>query len=109
MEKVSIQVQINDYLISGIGKFHQNKIQLHTDQEELEYNLKKHILKKDNKELNLTMNFNNKTIKCLLKSENLQFVNKFDVFSLTNHDKQVNIKYRIEDTDFNLLIKYETI
>ncbi len=109
MEKASIIIKINDNIIKGIGTKDKYVLTLETQEEKIIYDLHKSILIKENNELKIVMDFKNKQIEYTLIAENKKFHNNFIINRLTNHHKQVIIKYRIEDTDFNLEINYETI
>ena len=109
MKKTSIEIQINDNLIKGEGKKENNILILNTKDELIKYNLENNILIKESKDLKIKLNFIDKTIDYELVNEKMNFHNIFEVFSLTNYNKQVIIKYRIEHEDFSLVINYETI
>lgn len=109
MEKANISIKINDSIIKGIGTKKEDVLELKTEQENIIYNQKQNILTKENNELKIIMDFNNKQIEYILLKENKKFYNNFTINRLTNHNKQVIINYRIENADFNLEINYETI
>ena len=44
-----------------------------------------------------------------IKNDKEKFVNNFTILSLTNSNKEYNIKYQMEDDVFTLNISYETI
>ena len=108
MKKAKIKIEINDYTIEGIGSIYNDILHLKKE-EDIEFDLKNLLLIKKNKELILTMKFLSKEVIYELVEENKKFINNFTIFSLTNDDKQVIIRYRIEDADFLLKINYETI
>ncbi len=109
MQKVRIKIKINDHIIEGIGKINNNILVLKKDKEVIEFDLKKNILKKENKELIIQLDFIKKTVIYELLEEKQKFSNNLVIFSLTNTDKQVMINYQIEKADFILEINYETI
>ena len=109
MEKANITIKINNNLFKGIGHKKQDILTLKTETETITYDLKNNILTKEDNYLKIKMDFNNKQIEYNLLQENKKFHNNFVINRLTNHHKQVIIKYRIEDADFNLEISYETI
>ena len=61
MQKARIKIKINDHIIEGIGQINNNILALKKDEEVIEFDLKKNILKKENKELIIQLNFIKKT------------------------------------------------
>lgn len=109
MQKINTIIEINDYLIKETGTIDSDILKVKTKNEIITYNLKNNVLEKENNELKLTLDFNNKIVTYYLQELNQKFSSNFTIISLTNSNKQVIIRYRIEETDFLLKIKYETI
>lgn len=109
MQKVNIIIKINDYIIKNQGIIDKEILKVKDKDEKIEFDIKKLVLTKENKELRITMDFNKETVIYDLIKEKGNFNNKLTILSLTNSDKQVIIIYQIEDADFNLQINYETI
>lgn len=108
MQKAKIKIEINDYTIEGIGFVNKGILSL-KQEEDIKFDLTNFILVKKNTDLILTIDFKNKKVIYELVKENKKFSDYFLIFSLTNSNKQVIIKYRIEDADFLLKVNYETI
>lgn len=108
MKEAKIKIEINDYTIEGLGTLNKNILSITTD-ETIDFDLENSVLIKKNKDLILTMDFKEKTVIYELVEGHKKFINNFTIFSLTNSNKQVIIRYRIEDADFLLNINYETI
>lgn len=109
MKKIRIKIEINDHIIEGIGTKSNNIITLKANDEIIEYDIEKQLLVKENKELIIKLDYLNKKVYYELVGENKKFSNDLVIFSLTNEDKHVMIRYQIEQADFSLKINYETI
>ena len=109
MQKVRIKIKINDYIIDEIGFLNNNVIQVEASKEIIKFDYKNNVLEKQDNDLRITMDFNNKKIKYELLNENNKFYNKLILLSLTNDNKTVIINYQIEETNFLLKITYEPI
>ena len=107
MKKVKIRIEINDYIIEDQGILDQEILTL-KGEESISFDLKNLVLSKQNKDLIININFKEKQVTYTLVEENKKFINNLTIFSLTNSNKQVIIRYRIEDADFTLKINYET-
>lgn len=109
MEKIKVEIIINDYKITSIGTIKNNIIKIKDNDTELEYDLNSNILKRENNEMKQTINFKENEFKYLLKEIKQELNGKIKTLSLTNKDKQVNIVYCIEENNFYLKLKYEII
>lgn len=108
MEKIKVKLEINGYTIKDIGILDNSIIFIKEKDISLTYDIKNNILTRENKEMKQTINYKEECFKYLLKDIKKEFSQKFKVLSLTNKDKKVNIIYQIEDSVFNLNLKYET-
>lgn len=109
MSKVNAEIKINNHKIKNIGILNNEILKIKTKEELITFDYKNLILKKDNKDLKIALDFKNKEVFYELKEENIQFHNNFIILSLTNDNKQVIINYQIEQTNFLLSINIETI
>lgn len=109
MQKIKVKIKINDYIINEIGIIDNDILKVQDKNEIITYNYKINVLEKENSELKLTLDFENKEVVYYLPELNQKISTNFTLISLTNSNKQVIIRYRIEETDFLLEINYETI
>jgi len=109
MEKVKVKIKINDYIIENKGIIDNEILIVNDNETKLSYDYKNNTLKRENNDYIIVLDFDNKKVKYNLKEVNNEFSNKLTILKLTNHNKQVNIKYEIEEEVFLLDIKYETI
>lgn len=109
MEKVKVKIKINDYIIENKGIIDNEILTVNDNETKLIYDYKNNTLKRENKDYIIILDFNNKKVTYNLKEVNNEFSNKLTILKLTNHNKQVNIKYEIEEEVFHLDIKHETI
>jgi len=109
MEKVKVKIKINDYIIENKGIIDNEILIVNDNETKLSYDYKNNTLKRENNDYIIVLDFDNKKVKYNKKEVNNEFSNKLTILKLTNHNKQVNIKYEIEEEVFLLDIKYETI
>lgn len=109
MEKVKVEIKINDYIIKNIGIIDNDILKVKDDETNLEYDYKNNILIRENKEYKIILDFNKKQVIYNIKDIKNKFSNKLVILKLTNYNKQVNINYQIEEEEFSLSIKHETI
>ncbi len=109
MEKVKIKIKINAYNIEGIGSLNKNILKIKDKEDTIYFNLDLKALIKQNKDLKIVLDFENKLVTYELIKEKQKFSNILRVKLLTISDKQVMINYQIEEESFCLKINYETI
>ena len=109
MEKVKVNIKVNDYTIKGEGKIDNNILKIANKEEQISFDLKKLVLNRETKEIKMMLDFKNKSLKYMLKETNSEINTKITVLSLTNKDKEYNIMYQMEQNILNLKIKYEKL
>ena len=109
MEKVKVNIKVNDYIVKGEGKIDNNILKIANKEEQISFDLKKLVLNRETKEIKMMLDFKNKSLKYMLKKTNSEINTKITVLSLTNKDKEYNIMYQMEQNILNLKIKYEKL
>ena len=59
--------------------------------------------------MTLALDFKNNRLEYSIPEIKDKFINNFTILSLTNKDKEYNIKYQMEGNVFDLYIRYETM
>ena len=109
MAKVNVKININDEIIEEKGILTENILKLKDKETNIIFDYNNLILIRENSEYKIKIDFKQNKVEYNLKNTSHKFYTDLTILSLTNHDKQVMINYRIEETDFSLNIKCETI
>lgn len=109
MIKVKAKININDYKIEKEGILDNDILTVQDNDTNLIFDYKNLILTRQNNDYEIIIDFKNKTISYALTDIPQKFYNNFTILSLTNSNKQVMINYQIEENQFSLDIKHETI
>lgn len=109
MSKVKAKIIINEEIIEKKGILIKNILKIKDNESNITFDYENLVLTRETSEYKIILDFKNEKIIYNLKNNSQKFYSDFIILSLTNHDKQVMINYRIEDEDFSLDIKYETI
>ena len=109
MIKVKAKININDYKIEKEGILDNDILTVQDNDTNLIFDYKNLILARQNNDYEIIIDFKNKTISYVLTDIPQKFYNNFTILSLTNSNKQVMINYQIEENQFSLDIKHETI
>ena len=114
MKKVKVNLKINDYELDTFGFLNNDILSFYDKDKEktnIIYSYRDNTLIRDNDSLLIKIFFNKEkdNISYELKKEKMTFLHNFTNFSLKNIDGAVIINYRIEDTDFRLVLSYEEV
>ena len=109
MEKIKVKLKINDYIIEKEGIIKNDILIINNNEEIITFDIKKLILTKETKELSLSLDFMKKEVTYKIPEIDNKFSSKILNLSLTNKDKEYIINYQIEESNFSLNLKYETI
>ena len=109
MEKIKVKIKVNDYNIENSGIIENDILKVKDGKIEVTFDLKNLIMTRENEEISIKIDFSNKTLEYRIPEIEEKFVNNFTILSLTNSDKEYNIKYQMEEDVFTLDISYENV
>lgn len=109
MKKIKVKISINDYQIESTGKLENAVLEVNDKDILMLFDMSKLTLVRKNKDFEIKIDFKNKKVSYKIPEITDNIIDEITILSLTNYDKEYNIKYRMEENLFNLNIKYETI
>ncbi|MGN0993255.1 MAG: hypothetical protein ACI4PE_04980 [Bacilli bacterium] len=112
IQKIKVYIEVNEYKINNTGTKY-NEIIHCTDNNDnitkISFDLKNNILTRENKEIEMNIDFSNKQIKYHLKQENKSITFPIKINKLTKDKTRIIGIYQIENEIFNLKIEYKII
>ena len=112
VSKVEMVTKTKDEVISydGKGIFSDNAIVFYEDNVKNHFRLNELCLTRETSESKITLNFSeNSYAQVFLKKENYILPLKLEINSLIKNEKELIIKYKLEDDNFEFIISYEVI
>lgn len=110
MKKVKVSLKINDYKINTYGYINNNILSFKDndkDNTKIIFDFNNNKIIRDNEEINLVIDLNNKINTYKLKKENINFDQNIEINLLQNENNKYIINYQIEDNTFDLYLNYE--
>ena len=108
-KKVKAKILVNDYNIENKGIIVNEILKVKDNETTILFDYESLILTREDKEKKLILDFKNELLTYSLKELPNKFYSNLTILSLTNYNKQVMIRYQIEENEFSLSINIETI
>lgn len=108
-KKVKAKILVNDYNIENKGIIVNEILKVKDNETTILFDYENLILTREDKEKKLILDFKNELLTYSLKELPNKFYSNLTILSLTNYNKQVMIRYQIEENEFSLSINIETI
>ena len=110
MQKIKVKLKINDYALNTNGYLNNNILSFN-DKDSLTtniiYDINNDLLIRDNNDITIKIDFNNKIVEYFLKNEKYTLKQDIKIFKLHKNETSIIINYQIEENDFNLELLYE--
>ena len=110
MGKININIKVNNYEINTKGIKQNNIITCidnNDNQTKIKIDTENLILKKENKDTIITINFKKENIEYILKEHNKRVILKIKVTKIINNKNKIKINYINENNKFTLEITYK--
>lgn len=107
MSKKNIILKINDKIIQTKAIYNNDIYTFTIDNSITKINPKENYIIKDNNDIKINLDFNNKIIFYNIKNNNLTLKTKIKVLKLKNENNEYIINYQIEKEIFKIYFKVE--
>lgn len=102
---MKVELKVNDYKITN-GKKNNNILEFVDKNDNITFDIENLILKRENNEIETTIDFKNKKIIYITKKENLKFNIDINIQTISCENNKIIINYVVEKETFNLILSY---
>ena len=102
---MKVELKVNDYKITN-GKKNNNVLEFVDKNDNITFDIENLILKRENNEIETTIDFKNKKIIYITKKENLKFNIDINIQTISCENNKIIINYVVENETFNLILSY---